>query len=140
MRPDSGRVNGCEVSLCRPGPGVCVDLCLEGGFQGFVRIVGAEEVGVAHEEALFVLVHVDKPAGDALGAVTFDSAHIDKAGSKRVNDTKVHWIRPLPKSRFGFLSRYRVLHRSLAHGWRQAANNPRADHIVPAWGVSSTSQ
>lgn len=51
------------------GPGFCVDLGLEGGFQGFVGIVGAEEVGVAHEEALFVVVRVDKPAGDALGAV-----------------------------------------------------------------------
>ena len=44
---------------------------------------------MAHEEALFVVVRVDKPAGDALGAATFDSACIDKAGSKRINDAKV---------------------------------------------------
>ena len=41
--------------------------------RAFVRVVGAEEVGVAHEEALLVVVGVDEPAGDAVGAV---AAHL----------------------------------------------------------------
>jgi hypothetical protein len=39
-----------------------------------VRVVGAEEVGVADEEAFFVVVGVDEPAGDAVGAVADDFA------------------------------------------------------------------
>ena len=35
------------------GPGFFVDLCLEGGFQGSVGIIGAEEISVANEETLF---------------------------------------------------------------------------------------
>jgi hypothetical protein len=50
-------------------PGFLVDLGLEGGLERLVGVVGAEEVGVADEEALFVVVGVDEPAGDALGAV-----------------------------------------------------------------------
>ena len=38
------------------GPGFPVDLGLEGGLEGLVGIVGAEEVGVADEEALLVVV------------------------------------------------------------------------------------
>ena len=132
--------------LCRPARAARVKAGGERGqevaavsrliqFAGIVRVLKT-----GPEKLTSLLVCTDKPAGDAVGAVTFDSAWIDKAGSKRINDVKIHWIRPLPKSRFGFLSRYRVLHRPLAHGWRQAANNPRADCIVPAWGVSSTSR
>ena len=53
-------------------PGVCVDLGLEGGLEGFVGIVGPEEIGVADEETLLVVVGVDKPAGDAVGVVAAD--------------------------------------------------------------------
>ena len=48
-------------------PGVAVDLGLEGGLERLVGVVGAQEVGVADEEALLVVVGVDEPAGDAVG-------------------------------------------------------------------------
>lgn len=57
---------------CRPG--IFVDLRLECRFQRLVRIVGTEEVGVADKEALLVVVGVDEPAGDTLGAVGADFA------------------------------------------------------------------
>ena len=50
-------------------PGFLVDLGLQRRLQRAVGIVRAEEVGVADEEALFVVVGVDEPAGDAVGAV-----------------------------------------------------------------------
>ena len=55
-------------------PGFFVDLGFEGGLQRAVGIVGAEEVGVADEEAFFVVVGIDEPAGDAVGAVADDFA------------------------------------------------------------------
>ena len=58
------------------GPGFLVDLGFEGGLQGLVRIVRAEKIGVADEEALFVVVGVDEPAGDAVGVVAADFAGI----------------------------------------------------------------
>ena len=69
MRPDFGLSNGREVSLLQRRPGFCVDLGLQRRLQRAVGIVRAEEVGVADEEALFVVVGVDEPAGDAVGAV-----------------------------------------------------------------------
>lgn len=56
------------------GPGFGVDIGFEGGFEGFVGVVLAEEVGVADEEALAVVVGVDEPAGDAVGSVAADFA------------------------------------------------------------------
>jgi len=41
-----------------------------------VWIVGAEKVGLADEEAFFVVVGVDEPAGDAVGAVADDFADL----------------------------------------------------------------
>jgi len=49
------------------GPGFRVDLRLQRRLQRAVGIVGAEEVGVTDEEALFVVVGVDEPAGNAVG-------------------------------------------------------------------------
>ena len=69
MRPDSGRSNGREMSLWSVAQASGSDLGLQGGLEGLVRVVGAEEVGVAHEEALLVVVGVDEPAGNAVGAV-----------------------------------------------------------------------
>ena len=51
------------------GPGVGVDFGFEGGFQGGVGIVGAEEISVADEETFLVIVGVDEPAGDAVGTI-----------------------------------------------------------------------
>ena len=67
------RARGVAVEA---GPGVGVDFGFEGGFEGFVGVVGAEEVGVANEEAFFVVVGVDEPAGDAVGTVAADFAGV----------------------------------------------------------------
>ena len=56
------------------GPGFRVDLGLESGLERAVGIVRAEEIGVADEEALFVVVGVNEPAGNAIGAVAADFA------------------------------------------------------------------
>jgi hypothetical protein len=40
-------------------PGFLIDLGLEGGFEALVGVVLAEEVGLAHEEALTVIVAID---------------------------------------------------------------------------------
>ena len=57
-------------------PGFLVDFCFEGRPEGFVRVIGAEEIGVAYEEALLVVIGIDEPAGDAVGAVTADLAGV----------------------------------------------------------------
>ena len=80
MRPDFGLSNGREVSLLQRRPGLLVDLGLERRLQRPVGIVGAEEVGVADEEALLVVVGVDEPAGDPVGAV---AAHLAGAAGRR---------------------------------------------------------
>ena len=51
------------------GPGFFVDLGLKGCLERLVGVAGAEEIGVADEEAFFVVVGVDKPAGDAFRAI-----------------------------------------------------------------------
>ena len=62
--------------------GFLVDLCFEVRLADFVRVVGAEEIGMAHEEALLVVVGIDEPAGDAVGAVTADLAGVG-VGTRR---------------------------------------------------------
>ena len=57
-------------------PGFGVDLGFEGGLERLVGVAGAEEVGVADEEVFFVVVGVDEPAGDAVGAVAADFAGV----------------------------------------------------------------
>ena len=57
-------------------PGFLVDLGFERRAQGFVRVASAEEVGVADEEAFLVVVGIDEPAGDAVGAVAADFAGV----------------------------------------------------------------
>ena len=76
MRPDFGLSNGREVSLLQRRPGFGVDLGLERGLERAVGVVRAEEVGVADEEAFFVVIGVDEPAGDAVGAVADDLAGV----------------------------------------------------------------
>lgn len=51
-----------------------VDFRFQRGLESAVGVVGTEEVGVADEEAFFVVVGVDEPAGDAVGAVADDFA------------------------------------------------------------------
>jgi len=69
-----GFVEGAGGVAVECGPGFGVDLGFEGGFERGVGVVLAEEVGVAHEEALAVVVGVEEPAGDAFGAVAADFA------------------------------------------------------------------
>ena len=63
MRPESGLSNGRDVSLRSVAQASRVDLGLEGGLQRLVRVTGSQEVGVADEKRLFVVVGVDEPAG-----------------------------------------------------------------------------
>jgi len=58
------------------GPDLFVNLGLECGLQGFVGIVCAEKIGVTDEEALFVVVRIDEPASDAVGAVAADFTRV----------------------------------------------------------------
>ena len=53
---------------------ILVDFGLETRFQRLVGITGTQEIGVADEKTLFVVVGVDEPAGDTLGAVGSDIA------------------------------------------------------------------
>ena len=64
-------------------PGFLIDLGPEGRLQGLVGVAGAEEVGVADEEASFVVVVVDEPAGYAFGAVAADLAGGGVGGRRR---------------------------------------------------------
>ena len=68
-------------------PRVLVDLGLERGLQRPVGIVGAEEIGVADEEALLVVVGVDEPARDAVGAI---AANLARAGVEDVHAVHFH--------------------------------------------------
>ena len=69
IRPDLRLVERSRRVAVQRRPGFFVDLRFQRGLQRAVGIVGAEEVGVADEEAFFVVVGVDEPAGDAVGAV-----------------------------------------------------------------------
>jgi len=70
-------------------PGVLVDLGLECGLERLVGVVLAQEVGVAHEEALTVVVRVQEPAGDAIGVVALDLA---RAGVEHVHAVDLHLV------------------------------------------------
>ena len=76
MRPVLRLVERPRGVAVQRRPGFGVDLGLQRGLQRAVGVVGAEEVGVADEEAFFVVVGVDEPAGDAVGAVADDFAGV----------------------------------------------------------------
>ena len=76
MRPDSGRSKGREISLWSVSQGLLVDLGLQRRLERLVGVIRSQEIGVADEEALLVIVGIDKPAGDALGAVAADLAGV----------------------------------------------------------------
>ena len=73
MRPEAGLGNGRDVSLLRVAQVSGADLGLQRCLERLVGVVRAEEIGVADEEAFLVVVGVDEPAGDAVGAV---AAHL----------------------------------------------------------------
>ena len=56
------------------GPSFFVDLGFQRCLERLVGIVGAQEIGVADEETLLVVVGIDEPAGDAVGAVAANFA------------------------------------------------------------------
>ena len=56
------------------GPGFFVDFGFQRGLEGFVRIAGPQEVGMTDEDAFVVVVGVDEPAGNAIGAINSSSA------------------------------------------------------------------
>ena len=74
MRPILGFIERSRCVAVQGRPGFFVDLGLKCGLQRTVGVVGAEEVGVADKEAFFIVVGVDEPAGDAVGAVADDFA------------------------------------------------------------------
>ena len=76
MRPDFGLSKGREVSLFSVAQASSLISALRVVLSASVGIVRAEEVGVADEEALLVVVGVDEPAGDAVGAVAADFAGV----------------------------------------------------------------
>jgi hypothetical protein len=84
--PPGGRFSGWagRVAVQR-GPSLLVDLGLERNLQRFVGIGGAQEIGVADEEDLLVVVGVDEPAGDARGAVAADLAGTGVEDTHAVN-------------------------------------------------------
>ena len=63
-------------------PSILVDFGFQRGFQCFVRVVGSQEVGVAYEEAFFVVVGVNKPASDAIYAIAL---YLATAGVEHVD-------------------------------------------------------
>ena len=83
LRQLHGDVWECLVGNAKTvKPGVRVDFGFERCLQCLVGIIGAQEVGLAYEERLHVVVRVDEPAGNALRAVT---AHLAGGGMKHVN-------------------------------------------------------
>ena len=65
--PDLGGVEGEALRAVEGRPLGLVDLGAEGALELAVGVVGAEEVGVADEEALAVVIGVDEPTGDVVG-------------------------------------------------------------------------
>ena len=87
MRPDCGRSKGREVPRLSVAQASASISAFRVVFQRFVRVVGAEKVGVADKEALFVVVGIDEPAGDAIGAV---AAHLAGVGVEDVDAVDFH--------------------------------------------------
>ena len=72
--PAGGRGKGAAHRAVERLPVSLVHLGAQRTFELVVGFIGAGEVGVTYEEALFVVVGVDEPAGDAVGAVAADFA------------------------------------------------------------------
>ena len=92
MRPESGLGNGREVALFRVAQ-ASASISARRVVQGLVGVAGAQEVGVADEEALLVVVGVDEPAGDALRPV---AAHLAGVGVENVYAVDPRLKLPVP--------------------------------------------
>ena len=68
---------GARGSAAKGFPGVFVDFSPQGSFECLIRVrAGAGEVSLTHKEALFVVIRIHKPAGDAVRIVGADLAGI----------------------------------------------------------------
>src|SRR4051812_42283141 len=67
-------LKGARDVAVERGPGFFVDLGLEGGLQSTIGIVRSKEIGLTDEEALFVVIGIYEPAGDAVSSVADDFA------------------------------------------------------------------
>ncbi|MGL5083797.1 MAG: hypothetical protein ACRC8A_20130 [Microcoleaceae cyanobacterium] len=54
-------------------PGGFVNFGFEVGFELLVRITRTQKIGVADEEAFFIVVRINKPAGNAVGSARFNA-------------------------------------------------------------------
>ena len=73
--PAQLRLIKCARSIAvQSRPDFGVDLGFQRGLQRAVGIIRTKKVGVADEEGFPIVVRVDEPAGDAVGAVTDDLA------------------------------------------------------------------
>ena len=76
MRPESGLSNGRDVSLCSVDQASASISALSVVFSDLYGSACSQEVGVADKEGLFVVVGVDKPAGDPIRPVAAYFARI----------------------------------------------------------------
>src|SRR5437660_230415 len=74
--PVRGLVKRPRGVAVQRSPGFLVDLGFQSRLERLVRIVRPKKIGVANEEALFVVVGIDEPAGDPVRAVAPDLAGI----------------------------------------------------------------
>ena len=63
-------------------PRFAVNLRFQRRLERFVRVVRAEEIGVTHEKTLRIVVGIDEPAGDAVGAV---APYLARVGMKNID-------------------------------------------------------
>src|SRR6185436_9449770 len=82
-----GFVEGTGGVAVKRSPGLFGDLGFERGLQRFVRIVCPEEIGVTHEEALFVVVSVDEPTSNSIRTV---AAHFAGVRVKDIYAVDLH--------------------------------------------------
>ena len=87
MRPDLGVSKSREVSLLSVVQASSLISALRVIFERLVGIVRTQEIGVADEEALLVVVGVDEPAGDALRTV---AAHLAGLRVKDIHTVDLH--------------------------------------------------
>ena len=87
MRPDSGRGNGRDVALCSVAQASSSISARRGGLERLVGVAGTQEVGVADEETLLVVVGINEPAGNALRPV---AAHLTGVGVEHVHAVDPH--------------------------------------------------
>lgn len=68
-------------------PRLLVDLRLQCGFERGIGIIRAQEIGVADEEAFFVVIGVDELGGDAFGVI---AANVPRVWIEHVNAVHLH--------------------------------------------------